>query len=48
VKGGGGNDTINVDEAPGADNVLDFVDCGRGRDTVFADGADTVAKNCER
>lgn len=45
VKGGPGNDTINVREGS---IFLDFVDCGPGRDTVFADARDTVAGNCER
>lgn len=40
--GGAGNDTIPV-----RDGVKDIVDCGPGRDLVFADKKDVVARNCE-
>jgi Ca2+-binding RTX toxin-like protein len=46
IFGGKGNDIIDVREgAAGGDNP-DFVDCGPGTDTVFADPTDTRL-NCE-
>ena len=42
VFGGPGNDTIYA-----RDRVKDAIDCGGGRDTVFADKKDGVARNCE-
>jgi len=42
LSGNSGNDTILA-----ADGAKDAVDCGPGRDTVTADKADVVAKNCE-
>jgi hypothetical protein len=40
--GGTGNDLIR-----GQDRQKDTIDCGPGRDTVYADKIDKVAKNCE-
>jgi Tol biopolymer transport system component len=42
IFGGPGNDTIRA-----ADGVKDTIDCGTGRDVVYADKHDKVAKNCE-
>lgn len=43
VSGGKGDDRIDVQEE---DNTVDEVDCGPGRDTVFADPSDQLT-NCE-
>lgn len=43
--GGPGADTINALDARG---VRDIVSCGAGRDTVIANRADRVARDCER
>lgn len=40
---GPGNDTIAA-----RDRTADTIRCGRGRDTVYADRADAVARDCER
>lgn len=40
--GGAGNDTIRAH-----DHARDTIDCGPGRDTVYADKIDVVARNCE-
>jgi subtilisin family serine protease len=40
--GGAGNDAIHA-----LDGQRDTIDCGAGRDIVFADRLDRVAKNCE-
>lgn len=51
LRGGGGSD--HLDGGPGADVLLardgkvDFIDCGRGRDTVHVDDRDRV-RGCER
>jgi Ca2+-binding RTX toxin-like protein len=42
IFGGPGNDTIHA-----ADGVKDTVDCGPGRDIVYADKHDKIATNCE-
>ena len=42
IDGGTGDDRINVVHG-GRDTVV----CGRGRDVVFADGIDRIAKDCE-
>lgn len=42
--GGTGNDEIHSRDF----GLADTVDCGPGRDTVFADGRDLVAANCEQ
>jgi Ca2+-binding RTX toxin-like protein len=42
VYGGAGNDVVRA-----RDTVADVIDCGTGRDTVYADRHDKVAKNCE-
>ena len=42
IDGGPGNDRINV-----VDRFADRVTCGRGKDVVFADPRDKVAKDCE-
>ncbi len=42
IDGGSGNDRINVIHG-GRDTVV----CGRGRDVVFADPSDRIAKDCE-
>ena len=42
VEGGSGNDRINV-----IHGGVDVVRCGRGRDIVFADPRDRVARDCE-
>ena len=44
LRGGAGADTINAQDGRRGDTVR----CGPGRDTVQADKADTVAKDCER
>src|SRR3954447_12378921 len=41
--GGGGDDVIRS-----RDGAVDQITCGRGRDTVIADGRDQVAGDCER
>lgn len=43
VSGGNGSDTIDVS----GDEPVDTVDCGAGRDTVYADTTDVIAANCE-
>jgi hypothetical protein len=43
ILGGRGNDTLLV-----RDRARDDVRCGRGRDRVFADRRDRVARDCER
>jgi uncharacterized repeat protein (TIGR01451 family) len=43
INGGPGNDVINA-----RDGARDSVTCGSGRDTVKADRADRVARDCER
>ena len=43
LRGGSGNDTVRAQ-----DGQRDTIDCGIGRDIVYADRADRVAKNCER
>ena len=43
LSGNGGNDRINA-----RDGRRDRVNCGRGRDSVVADRADRVSRNCER
>lgn len=51
LRGGSGSD--HIDGGPGADVVLardgevDLIDCGRGRDTAYADDRDRV-RGCER
>ena len=40
--GGAGNDVVRAQ-----DKNVDVIDCGTGRDTVYADKHDKVAKNCE-
>lgn len=47
VAGGRGNDTIDVREGNGGLVNTDFVNCGRGRDTVFFDEGDAVVR-CEK
>ncbi len=42
IDGGSGNDRINV-----VDHRVDRVTCGPGRDIVFADPVDRVARDCE-
>jgi hypothetical protein len=42
IQGGSGNDRINVVKGGN-----DIVRCGRGRDVVFADPEDRIAKDCE-
>lgn len=42
VFGGAGNDIVRA-----RDTTVDVIDCGRGRDRVYADKRDKVAKNCE-
>lgn len=42
---GGGDDTVQSRDVPA---VKDFVDCGAGTDTVYADEADVVGGDCER
>lgn len=42
---GGGDDTVQSRDVPA---VKDFVDCGAGTDTVYADKADVVGGDCER
>lgn len=42
IYGGRGNDTIFA-----RDGQRDVIDCGPGRDVVYADKHDVVAKNCE-
>ncbi|HEY2779018.1 MAG TPA: S8 family serine peptidase [Gaiellaceae bacterium] len=42
VFGGPGNDVVRA-----RDKTVDSIDCGTGRDTVYADKHDKVAKNCE-
>jgi Ca2+-binding RTX toxin-like protein len=42
IYGGAGADTIHV-----RDGARDVVDCGTGKDTVYADRSDAVAHNCE-
>ncbi|HST15748.1 MAG TPA: S8 family serine peptidase [Gaiellaceae bacterium] len=42
VFGGAGNDVVRA-----RDKTVDTIDCGTGRDTVYADKHDKVAKNCE-
>jgi hypothetical protein len=44
VNGGPGKDFIYA----GKDGRRDFLRCGPGRDTVFVDGSDRVALDCER
>ena len=39
---GPGNDTVHT-----RDRSVDTIRCGRGRDTVFADRKDRVARDCE-
>ena len=41
--GGAGNDTIHA-----RDRTRDTIACGAGRDRVFADRVDSIAKDCER
>jgi hypothetical protein len=43
ISGGIGNDRIDV-----RDGKADRVSCGKGRDTVFADRFDRIARDCER
>ena len=43
LRGSAGNDTVRAQ-----DGQRDTIDCGTGRDIVYADRADRVAKNCER
>jgi hypothetical protein len=40
--GGPGNDVVRA-----RDKTVDSIDCGTGRDTVYADRHDKVARNCE-
>jgi Thrombospondin type 3 repeat/RTX calcium-binding nonapeptide repeat (4 copies) len=51
IDGGTGSDTIDGgagdDRIAAADGVVDDVRCGPGNDSVDADGADTVAADCE-
>jgi Ca2+-binding RTX toxin-like protein len=47
VSGGSGNDTIDVSGDQRTDPRGDTVECGAGRDTVYADDTDVIAKNCE-
>jgi len=42
IFGGPGDDTIYA-----KDGSKDTIDCGTGKDTVFADNKDVIAKNCE-
>ena len=42
---GGSGDTVQSRDVPA---VKDFVDCGAGTDTVYADEADVVGGDCER
>jgi len=42
VFGGPGNDVVRA-----RDKTVDLIDCGTGRDVVYADKHDKVAKNCE-
>lgn len=43
ISGGAGNDRIDA-----KDGVRDTVKCGAGKDVVYADRRDVVAKDCER
>ena len=43
--GGPGNDTFQPRDIPA---VKDVVSCGPGKDTVYSDKKDAVAKDCER
>jgi hypothetical protein len=43
IRGGGGNDTIRA-----VDRAADRVTCGAGRDVVYANASDKVARDCER
>jgi hypothetical protein len=49
--GGKGNDRLfggtGKDLIRAQDKQRDTIDCGSGRDTVYADRIDTVARNCE-
>jgi serralysin len=42
---GSGDDTVQSRDVPA---VKDFVDCGAGTDTVYADSADVLSGDCER
>jgi hypothetical protein len=52
LKGGDGKDRISGgrgnDRIVSRDGKRDVIDCGAGRDTLFADRKDRVAGNCER
>jgi Ca2+-binding RTX toxin-like protein len=52
IYGGTGHDRIvagaGSDVVHAQDRARDVVDCGAGRDTVYADRIDVVARNCER
>jgi len=43
IVGNAGNDVVHAQ-----DRVRDTIDCGAGRDTVYADRVDDVARSCER
>jgi Ca2+-binding RTX toxin-like protein len=45
--GGAGDDVIDVSGDPDHLGDADSVDCGRGRDTVYADAQDVVGPDCE-
>jgi Ca2+-binding RTX toxin-like protein len=49
--GGKGHDTLNGgrgnDRIFARDGVRDHINCGSGNDSVRADRADVVARNCE-
>ncbi len=49
LAGGAGDDRIDARDASARDRrVPDTITCGSGRDTVLADAADRVARDCER
>jgi Ca2+-binding RTX toxin-like protein len=48
IDGGGGRDGIFAGPIRARDGVRDVIACGLGRDIVYADKLDSVARDCER